>query len=100
MSESSSSLPARPSIEQLRKRAKERPAELRSTNPSAKLADAQFAIAREHGFDSWPKLVDHMSIVDPRLAQPQITAPVSRWLGTGDLDPTVSPSGGTCWASR
>ena len=89
MSEASSSLPARPSIEQLRKRAKERLADLRATNPSAKLADAQFAIAREHGFDSWPKLVDHMSTMDPRLAEPQITAPVSRWLGAGDVDRTV-----------
>ena len=90
MSESSSSLPARPSIEQLRKRAKERLADLRATNPSAKLADAQFAIAREHGFDSWPKLVDHMSVVDPRLAEPQITAPVSRWLGARDVGRTVA----------
>jgi predicted enzyme related to lactoylglutathione lyase len=90
MSESSSSLPARPSIEQLRKRAKERLADLRATNSSAKLADAQFAIAREHGFDSWPKLVDHMSTVDPRRAEPQITAPVSRWLGAGDVDRTVA----------
>jgi catechol 2,3-dioxygenase-like lactoylglutathione lyase family enzyme len=90
VSEPSSSLPVRPSIEQLRKRAKERLTDLRSTNPSAKLADAQFAIAREHGFDSWPKLVDHMSIVDPRLAEPQITAPVSRVLGARDADRTVA----------
>ena len=90
MSESSSSLPARPSIEQLRKRAKERLVEMRATDPSAKLADAQFALAREYGFDSWPKLVDHMSTVDPRLAEPQITAPVSRWLGARDVDRTVA----------
>jgi predicted enzyme related to lactoylglutathione lyase len=106
MSEPSSPLPARPSIEQLRKRAKERLAVMRETDPSAKLADAQFVLAREHGFDSWPKLVDHLSTVDPRLAEPQITAPVSRWLGASNLDRTVafwrdvlgftvsSPSGG------
>ena len=90
MSESSRPLPARPSIEQLRKRAKERLADLRATNPSAQLADAQFVIAREHGFDSWPKLVDHISTVDPRLAEPQITAPVSRWLGARDVERAVA----------
>jgi predicted enzyme related to lactoylglutathione lyase len=85
-----SSLPARASIEQLRKRAKERLAELRAAHPAAKLADAQFAIAREHGFDSWPKLVDHLAAIDPRLVEPQITAPVSRWLGARDVDRTVA----------
>jgi len=90
MSEPSSSLPARPSIEQLRKRAKERLAEMRETNPSAKLADAQFRLAREYGFDSWPKLVDHMATIDPRLNEPQITAPVSRWLGARDVERTVA----------
>ena len=90
MSESSSSLPARPSIEQLRKRAKERLVAMRATDPSAKLADAQFLLAREYGFDSWPKLVDHLSTIDPRLAEPQITAPVSRWLGARDVGRAVA----------
>jgi catechol 2,3-dioxygenase-like lactoylglutathione lyase family enzyme len=85
MSDRTTPLPARPSIEQLRKRAKERLAILRTTDPASKLADAQFLIAREHGFESWPKLVEHVSRVDPRLAEPQITAPVSRWLGARDL---------------
>lgn len=90
MSEPFSSLPARPSIEQLRKRAKERLVDLRAANPSAKLADAQFAIAREYGFDSWPKLVDHLATIDPRLTEPQIIAPVSRWLGARDVDRAVA----------
>jgi predicted enzyme related to lactoylglutathione lyase len=90
MSESLRPLPARPSIEQLRKQAKERLVDLRATNPSAKLADAQFVIAREYGFGSWPKLVDHMSTVDPRLVEPRITAPVSRWLGARDVERTVA----------
>lgn len=89
MSDSASPLPARPSLEQLRKQAKQRLATLRATNPSAKLADAQFLTAREHGFDSWPKLVDHVSTVDPRVSEPQITAPVSRYLGAKDIDRTV-----------
>jgi hypothetical protein len=53
-------LPARPSLEQLRKRAKERLEILRADDPSATLSDAQLALAREYGFDSWPKLVHHV----------------------------------------
>jgi len=90
MSEPFSPLPARPSIEQLRKRAKDRLRVMRETDRVAKLADAQFLLAREHGFDSWPKLVDHLSTVDPRLAEPQITAPVSRVLGARDVDRAVA----------
>jgi len=54
------SLPARPSIEQLRKLAKERLATLRAAKPSAKLAEAQLELAREYGFPSWPKLKAHI----------------------------------------
>lgn len=45
-----------PNLEWLRKHAKRRLAELRQTDPSAKLADAQFAIAKELGFTSWRAL--------------------------------------------
>jgi uncharacterized glyoxalase superfamily protein PhnB len=82
--------PAHPSIEQLRKRAKERLVALRTAEPSARLADAQLAIAREHGFDSWPKLVDHLSTIDPRRMEPRITAPVSRRLGAANVELTVA----------
>src|SRR5690606_3344319 len=58
-----SRLPARPSLEQLRKRARERLAALRAADPSAKLADAQYALARDYGFESWPKLVHHVEAV-------------------------------------
>ena len=61
-----SELPPRPSIEQLRKQAKER----LDTMPGAKLADAQFALARDYGFDSWPGLVHHVTaIAAPEVAQ-------------------------------
>ena len=51
-------LPTSPSLEQLRKQAKERLREWRAEPATAerKLSDAQLAIAREHGFASWPKL--------------------------------------------
>ena len=46
-------LPDRASLEFLKKRAKERLAELRQREPRSKLADAQLALAREYGFPSW-----------------------------------------------
>jgi ankyrin repeat protein len=80
MSDSSLRLPARPSLEQLRKQAKEL---LRVYNAGdaaaagrlrayiqrfsaselpadATLADAQFVLAREYGFESWARLVHHV----------------------------------------
>src|ERR1044071_3791263 len=63
MSGSPPKLPARPSLEQLRKQAKERLDALRATEPSAPLADAQYAVARDYGFESWPRLVHHVETV-------------------------------------
>lgn len=65
MPEPSSRLPARPSLEQLRKQAKERLREQRLTDPGATLAAAQFALAREYGFESWPRLVQHLRALNP-----------------------------------
>ena len=90
MSEPQSPSPARLSVEQLRKQAKERLVALRAGNPSAKLADAQLVLAREHGFDSWPKLIDFASAMDPRVSEPRIVAPVSRLLGARDHQLAVS----------
>ena len=74
MSNATSHLPHRSSLEQLRKQAKELLQQLRNGDPSATarlrkykttvdnpiLADAQFTLAREYGFESWPKLVHHV----------------------------------------
>src|SRR5690348_7111716 len=70
---SSEALPSRPSLDQLRRRAKELRDAARSGDPAAlgritghgpgagrgpvTLAVAQLAIAREHGYPSWPQLV-------------------------------------------
>ena len=78
-------LPAKPNLEHLKKQAKqllydcqqgdsaaiERFRSLVSfTSPaSLKLADAQYAIAREYGFASWPKLKDHVDSLE-RLLEP------------------------------
>jgi ankyrin repeat protein len=58
-------LPERPSLEQLRKQAKEHLDTLRATNPSATLAAAQHALARQYGFDDWSKLVHHVQSLQP-----------------------------------
>ena len=72
-----SNLPARPSLEQLRKRAKDLLRAARSADESAikrlhsggarhhppRLADAQHALAREHGFASWPDLLHHVGAI-------------------------------------
>jgi len=65
-------LPDRPSLEQLRKQAKEHLDSLRAADPSVNLATAQHAVAREYGFDSWPKLVHHVESLQPanRMLQP------------------------------
>lgn len=53
---SSPKLPDRASLEYLRKLAKERLRELRRASPETRLADAQLAVARDHGFSSWRAL--------------------------------------------
>ena len=79
MSDSTRRLPDRPSLGQLRKQAKELLHELRNGDPVAVerlrkykpnashpvLADAQFVLARELGFESWPKLVHHIHAAQP-----------------------------------
>src|SRR5262245_40736249 len=85
MSRPARQLPERPSLEQLRKQAREHLSVLRAENPNALLADAQLLLARDYGFESWPKLVHHVSALDPASSEPRITAPVSRALRTGDI---------------
>src|SRR5689334_7483884 len=52
----SEALPARPNLQWYKKLAKKKLLELRKSQSSTKLSDAQLAIAREHGFSSWRKL--------------------------------------------
>jgi len=71
----SSPLPSHPNLEWLRKTAKQRLSELRAADPSAKLADAQRAVARDHGFPSWRKLKAHVEAAASQPApSPQPTA--------------------------
>ena len=53
-------LPPHPSLEYLKKQAKESLRDMRQRDPASKLAGAQHAIAREYGFSSWTKLKAHV----------------------------------------
>lgn len=63
----SRTLPPRPSLEFLKKQAKEHLRVLQQRDPRARLVEAQHEIAREYGFASWPKLRAHVE----SLAQQQ-----------------------------
>ncbi|HEX9129191.1 MAG TPA: ankyrin repeat domain-containing protein [Gemmatimonadaceae bacterium] len=54
------SLPDAPNLEWLRKQAKRAFDELKKSNPDAKLADAQFDLAKQYGFSSWRALKAHI----------------------------------------
>ena len=59
-------LPAQPNIDWLKKTAKQRLAELRASNPTARLHQAQLAVARDYGFRSWRALKAHVEIAAAR----------------------------------
>jgi ankyrin repeat protein len=59
-SASGTPLPDAPNLDWLRKQAKRRLAELRRNSPEAKLADAQFDLAKQYGFPSWRALKSHV----------------------------------------
>lgn len=100
----SKKLPARPNLDHLRRQAKVRLPALRRTDPAARLADAQLAVARESGFSSWPALsryVQHLRELEgewqfetletdgTRVPSSMLTA--SRLLIDGDRFRTESP---------
>src|SRR6266498_3061283 len=53
-------LPPHPSLEYLKKEAKQMLRELRRTNPRARLAQTQLAVAKEYGFSTWAALKSHV----------------------------------------
>jgi ankyrin repeat protein len=97
---SSDLLPPRPSLDQLRRRAKELRDAARSGDPAAlgritahtpaarpgtvTLAAAQLAIAREHGYPSWPQLVAEVQARTAELgrrAEEFLVASIRDWTG-------------------
>lgn len=83
------SLPEAPDLDWLRKQAKRRLEELRQTNPAAKLADAQFDLAKQYGFSSWRALKAHVDSlsVDGRLFEAARTGDVGRLAAMLDEHP-------------
>jgi hypothetical protein len=108
MSDPTSRLPARPSVKQLRKQAKELLRDYHTGDTTAAqrirthkpqlaepgraedvtLADAQFALARECGFESWAKLVRHVEALPPAGRLEQYERLAQDYLGAyaGDAD--------------
>jgi len=88
-SASAASLPDAPNLEWLRKQAKRRLAELRRTNPDAKLADAQFDLAKRYGFASWRALKSHIDslTVDGQLFDAARRGDVDRLVTLLDAHP-------------
>lgn len=60
----SSNTDGRLNLEQQRKRAKELLPRLKSQDPNSTLSQAQWQIARQLGFSSWPKLKAHVDALD------------------------------------
>jgi hypothetical protein len=57
-------LPVHPNLDQLKHQAKDLLRDMKLEQPGAKLADAQFALARSYGVASWPRLVLACRMVD------------------------------------
>jgi ankyrin repeat protein len=82
----SRSLPERPSLEFLKKSAKQRLRVLREGEPRARLADAQLAVAREYGFASWRKLRERVEGVGAAASGDRVRAFVEAALVPADGD--------------
>ena len=91
-------LPQRPSLEHLRKQAK-----ARKRDRAIPLNHAQHELAREYGFDSWPRLVHHvqastlegieraLALADPAaLAELLRADPATATAPVGDLPPLLA----------
>jgi hypothetical protein len=97
-------LPARPNLEQYKKQAKELLSAYTSGDEDAirrvrehrrrldasgpkttriSLADAQFVLARDHAFDSWPTLAKHIETLTIARDVDALTDPASRLLRRG-----------------
>jgi hypothetical protein len=106
-------LPARPNLEQYKKQAKELVANSERGNSNAlarlkrhhprlnsmpeadiqcagvSLADAQLVLAREHGFESWPKFSKHIETVRMILDLPSLQDPISAFIEMACVPGTV-----------
>ncbi len=112
-------LPARPNLEQYRKQAKDLLRDLRLGEPiavqrvkhhhprfadvsniqsehkRASLTDAQLVIAREHGFDSWPKFASHIETLHLTSSVASLSDPVSAFIQAACVPRDASHASGT-----
>jgi ankyrin repeat protein len=112
------SLPTRPNLEQYKKQAKdlakdcglglaEAAARVRqyhprfvnldeeSLGPRIGLTDAQLVIAREHGFESWPRFAAHITTVNLERSVASLDAPVAAFIRAACVARNDSHSSGT-----
>src|SRR6266702_5165762 len=107
-------LPVRPNLEQYKKQAKELARDcaagvhdalerVRRHHPRSEelsgghvaLADAQLAIAREHGFESWPKFAGHVRAMSLERAVADMDDPVAAFLRAACVPRENSHASGT-----
>ncbi len=116
MSDPAKPLPARPNLEQYRKQAKElvRACRLRTPEALARvqrhhprfgnlsqddvqsvtLTDAQLVVAREHGFESWPKFAAHITTLNLQRSVAALADPVAAFIRAACV-PRESHASGT-----
>ena len=97
MSDSTSQLPRRPSLEQLRKQATDRVKTLRAQGIDATLADVQFTLAREYGFKDWADLAHHVETINPPGLRTfeQMAAEIAAAYSSGDFHAFADSTGPT-----
>jgi ankyrin repeat protein len=83
------SLPENPNLDWLRKQARYRLEQLRKTKPEAKLAEAQFEIAKQYGFSSWRALKAHLDslTIDGKLVDAARTGDIATLNSLLDQNP-------------
>src|SRR5881628_146546 len=107
-------LPARPNLEQYKKQAKElardgsagdavalarverhHPRSAESRRNGIALTDAQLVIAREHGFESWPKFAGHITRVNLERAAQALDDPATAFIRAACVPREGSHNSGT-----
>src|SRR3984885_6793810 len=112
-------LPARPSLEQYKKQAKDFVKNFKSADPKAiqrirdchphadsflnaaalkakfALADAQLIIAREHGFESWPRFAKHIQSLTRRVSFDSLETAVAAFIEAACVPVNASHGSGT-----
>lgn len=93
----SSTTDGRLNLEQQRKRAKELLPRLKSENPDATLSQAQWQIAKQLGFSSWPQLKAHVDAIDFAARHPDFAASdearTSHWRCGNDIAHSLQLAG-------